>query len=87
MRGMNSMEGRLRGSDLVVGIAIGFALSGAFYAIWGAFQLVGFFLWSIVGGGGGALAGRLLTGRLWGAIAGALAVRLAIFVFFGGVLL
>ena len=81
------MERRLRVIDLVLGVVIGFVLSGAFYLIWGAFELVGFFLWSIVAGGGGALAGRWLTGNVWGALAGAVVVRLAIFVFFGGVLL
>ena len=77
----------------LVGVAIGFGLSASFYFFWGAFQTIGFFLWSIVGGGGGGVLGGYLTGRilgteraafgLFGAALGAFAVRVAIFVLFG----
>lgn len=71
--------------DAVVGVLIGFALSGAFYLIWGAFQLLGFFLWSTVAGGGGAVAGGRIGGSLTWAIVGAVLIRVLIFVVFGGV--
>ena len=73
--------------DLLIGVTIGFLLSGGFYFVWGAFQLVGFFLWSIVAGGGGALLGRRISGSLTGAVVGAILLRFAVFAFFGGVLL
>lgn len=79
------MERKQLVGDLTLGVVIGFALSTSFYLIWGAFQLFGFILWSIVAGGGGALAGRLLFGSRRGAVVGALFIRLAIFVLFGGV--
>jgi hypothetical protein len=79
------MEGKQVVSDLALGILIGFALSVSFYLIWGAFQLLGFLLWSIVAGGGGALAGRLLLGSRRGAVGGALLLRFAVFALFGGV--
>ncbi len=69
----------------VIGIVLGFVLSGLFYVIWGAFQAVGFVLWSIVGGGGGALAGGRLGGSTLWAVTGAIAVRVLIFVLFGEV--
>ena len=78
---MNSRELR---NDALIGVVIGFALSGLFYVIWGAFQLVGFFLWSIVAGGGEAVVGLVILRARWGAVLGAVVVRLAIFVFFGG---
>lgn len=73
-------------TDLALGITVGVALSVSFYLIWGVFQLFGFILWSIVGGGGGALLGRWLLGSRWGAVAGALLIRFAIFALFGGAL-
>ncbi|MFW5995171.1 MAG: hypothetical protein ACOCRN_03590 [Spirochaetia bacterium] len=60
-------------------------LSGAFYVIWGAFQLLGFFLWSIVAGGAGAVVAGRLGGTLGCAIVGAVVLRVLIFVVFGGV--
>ena len=78
------MNSRELTSDAIIGVVIGFALSGLFYVIWGAFQLVGFFLWSIAAGGGGAVLGRVIVRARWGAVLGAVVVRLAIFVFFGG---
>lgn len=73
--------------DFALGTVIGFVLSTSFYLIWGAFQLFGFILWSIAAGGGGALLGSRLSGSRWGAVAGALVLRFAVFAFFGGVLL
>jgi len=81
------MNSRKLTTDALIGVIIGFALSGLFYVIWGAFQLVGFFLWSIVAGGGGAVAGRFLFRTHWGVVLGAVVVRLAIFVLFGGFIL
>ena len=69
------------------GVVVGFLLSGAFFLFWGAFELVGFFLWSVVGGGGGAALGsyiaRTTRFRLAAALAGAVVVRVLIFLFFG----
>ncbi len=79
------MERKHLVGDLALGILIGFALSAGFFLIWGAFQLLGFILWSIVAGGGGAVAGRLLLGSRRGAVAGALLIRFAVFALFGGV--
>ena len=74
-------------NDVLIGALIGFALSASFFVIWGAFQWVGFFLWSIVAGGGGAVLGRAIFGSRLGAMLTAIVLRLAIFVIFGGVLL
>ena len=79
------MERKQLLGDLTLGILIGFLLSGSFYLIWGAFQLFGFILWSVVAGGGGALLGRRTFGSRRGAVAGALLIRFAVFAFFGGV--
>lgn len=77
----------------LLGIAIGFVLSISFYVFWGAFQLLGFLLWSIAAGGGGGVLGGHLAGRIFGAersalgiigaAFGAVVVRVAIFVAFG----
>lgn len=79
------MERKQLLGDLTLGIVIGLLLSGSFYLIWGAFQLFGFILWSVVAGGGGALLGRMIFGSRRGAVAGALLIRFAVFAFFGGV--
>mgnify|MGYP006270101701 CR=1 FL=1 len=81
------MERKQLLGDALIGTLIGFALSASFFVVWGAFQWVGFFLWSIVAGGGGALLGRVIFGSRPAAIIGAVVLRVAIFVFFGGVLL
>ncbi|MEX2444085.1 MAG: hypothetical protein WD492_10790 [Alkalispirochaeta sp.] len=81
------MDRKLLLGDALLGMLIGFVLSASFFVIWGAFQWVGFFLWSIVSGGGGAVLGRVIFGSRVGAILTAIVLRLAIFVFFGGVFL
>ena len=81
------MQRKLLLSDVLIGTLIGFALSASFFVIWGAFQWVGFFLWSTVAGGGGAVLGRVIFGSRLGAMLTAIVLRLAIFVIFGGVLL
>ncbi|HKK48028.1 MAG TPA: hypothetical protein VJ932_02970 [Alkalispirochaeta sp.] len=81
------MQRKPQFSDVLIGILIGFALSASFFVIWGAFQWVGFFLWSIVAGGGGAVVGRGIFGSRVGVILTAVVVRLAIFVLFGGIFL
>ena len=70
----------------LIGVILGFALSGVFYLVWGAFQPVGFFLWSVVAGGGGGLAGGRIGRSSVAAMAGAIVVRLFVFIAFGGVL-
>ncbi|MFW5695640.1 MAG: hypothetical protein ACOCYB_10760 [Alkalispirochaeta sp.] len=81
------MNGKQLFGDALLGTLLGFALSASFFVIWGAFQWVGFFLWSIVAGGGGAVLGRVIFSSRVGAIIMAIVLRLAIFVFFGGVLM
>lgn len=81
------MQRKLLLGDALIGTIVGFALSASFFAIWGAFQWVGFFLWSIVAGAGGAVLGRMIFGSRVGAILTAIVLRLAIFVFFGGILI
>lgn len=71
----------------LIGVILGFALSGAFYFVWGAFQPVGFFLWSVIAGGGGGLVGGRIGRSTAAAVAGAIVVRLFVFVVFGGVFL
>ncbi len=68
-----------------LGVGLGFVLSGLFYVVWGAFQPVGFFLWSVVGGGAGALLGGFLGRSVVWAATGAIIVRVLIFVLFGEV--
>lgn len=68
-----------------LGVGLGFVLSGLFYVVWGAFQPVGFFLWSIAGGGGGALLGGIPGRSVAWAVTGAIVVRALIFVLFGEV--
>lgn len=50
----------------LAGVVIGFVLSASFFLFFGAFQLVGFFLWSIVGGGGGGVLGGYVVARFRG---------------------
>lgn len=79
--------------DALIGVVIGFGLSASFYFLWGAFQTLGFFLWSVVGGGGGGILGGYIAGRIRGedvprhgmagAALGAVVVRVAIFLLFG----
>ncbi|MFO8064495.1 MAG: hypothetical protein ACQETQ_02710 [Spirochaetota bacterium] len=77
------MKSKEIASDAAIGVLIGFALSGLFYFVWGAFELVGFFLWSIVAGGGGALIGRRVLHTRVAVVLGAVVVRVAIFALFG----
>lgn len=69
---------------VVAAVVLSFALSVAFWLMYGVFNLAGFIIWSVVSGVVGGLLGELVMRNLIGGLLFAAVIRIAVFIVLSG---
>ena len=63
----------------ILALALSFALSAAFWLVWGVFVMPGFVIMSLLAAAAGVIIGQLAGQRLWVTALATIIVRLAIY--------